>query len=355
MSEVGTKWGGLALGTLLVTGWAGGLAVTSPDLKLRDQVQPPVRDTGLEAHETHAAATLLGQFRTSLSSWLWLRADLYLHNGVQMRPLSDFEVRSGVGGSGSADNQDKKLHDDSRLTTVVPPAERDFRGWMGDVERATSAYKDMAHHAHNDPKQALPLFRLMTWLDPQFIPGWTVGAHILVRGHDPRGVDRAFALLRQGLEHNPRNVELWGELGHLQATRGKDLMTARGSLATARRFAQSRPIPPDEDEAQAVSDVYRWLSLVHRELGEVGEMVAVAREGSARFPDDVVLRRLANPPPTPMTIERQRAWVKAVSAGSDPLDSGAALGEPSLATLRAKEAEADGHEHEHEHGHEHDH
>jgi len=295
-----------------------GLCVNDSAGQLRREVNPPVRDTGLDAHETHAAATLLGQFRTSISSWLWLRTDLYLHNGVQMRPLSDAEVRAGVKGLGSHDNEDKKLHDDAKITTVVPASDRDFRGWMGDVERATQAFKDMRNHGHRDPKSALPLFRLMTWIDPQFIPGWTVGAHVLVSGNSPEGLERAVGLLQQGISHNPESVELYGELGHIQAVRWHRFGLALTSLERARQLSLRRPVPEDEDGHDAVRDTYRWLALVHRELGQLGGMYDAAREGAQRMPDDVILRRLANPPPSPLPIARQQAWLKALAETAPP-------------------------------------
>ncbi len=71
---------------------------------VREEAKPKGRYAGLEAHETHASASLLGQFRTSVSGWLWLRTDLYLHNGVAMRPLTDQEIASGRTGVGSSDN-----------------------------------------------------------------------------------------------------------------------------------------------------------------------------------------------------------------------------------------------------------
>src|SRR5579864_179950 len=66
----------------------GGYAVSD----LQPLVSPRASDmAGLQAHETHASASLLGQFRTSFSSWLWFRTDLYLHNGVEMRQMTDDE------------------------------------------------------------------------------------------------------------------------------------------------------------------------------------------------------------------------------------------------------------------------
>ena len=51
--------------------------------------------------------------------------------------------------------------------------------WNNYAPRIGFAYQAMANHKHNDPTAAMPMFRLMTWLDPTFVPGWTTGANIL--------------------------------------------------------------------------------------------------------------------------------------------------------------------------------
>ena len=42
-------------------------------IDVKPEVEPKGRVAGLNAHETHASASLLGQFRTSVSGWLWVR------------------------------------------------------------------------------------------------------------------------------------------------------------------------------------------------------------------------------------------------------------------------------------------
>ncbi|HRI44167.1 MAG TPA: hypothetical protein PLL78_03390 [Fimbriimonadaceae bacterium] len=286
---------GLAIATgWTATGWQTTLATTG---------QP----AGLDAHESHASASLLGQFRTTFSGWLWLRTDLYLHNGVEMRRLTEQEVAGDHRGSSSIDNHDHALHDDSLITTVIPSAEQDFRGIFGDIERATSAYKDMTQHTHNDPVSALPLFRLMTWVDPSFLPGWTTGAAIIARDRSDRSLEKALGLLREGLAKNPRSIALDGEIGYLLAARRRDFRQAVHHLDRARIQSLERAALSD-DEFEALPQIYRWLSLSYRERGMLAEMYAVLREGVERFPEDAVLQRLLESPPTPLLD----------SAGVDP-------------------------------------
>lgn len=316
----------ISLGALCATGW--GIS------DLRDTVNPPGRPPGLDMHETHASASLLGQFRTSISSWLWVRTDLYLHNGVEMRPLTDFERQQGDRASSSTDNHDGALHDDSAITTVVPRAEHDFRGVFGDIERATRAYKDMRGHDHNDPVTVLPLFRLMTWVDPEFIPGWTTASSVLARDRKGDGVDKALKLLEEGREKNPESVAIHGEIGYLLISRKSDFEGSAVYLERARDLSKGEGKWLTEDDKDALPNVYRWLALGYRERGMLGKMYEILREGVGRLPDDLVLKRMLDAPPTPLR----------------PLKGGESL--PATATPESNEEhEEHGHEHHHEHDH----
>lgn len=265
---------------------------------VREEVNPKGKYSGLEAHETHASASLLGQFRTNISAWLWLRTDLYLHNGVSMRPLTERELDMGRVGVGSSDNQEGHLHDDSKVVTVIPSADRDFRGVFGDIERATKAYKDMTNHGHNNPKQALPLFRLMTWLDPYFTPGWTTGAAVLAMGKDPQSYAQAVEFLNQGLSHNPESVAILNQLGFTYTARLHQFDRAVTAFERARAVGNKYELTRFDDEnLNSLLNAYRWLALVYRETGKINLKYEVLREGLAKFPDDVPLQRLYNAPP----------------------------------------------------------
>jgi tetratricopeptide (TPR) repeat protein len=245
---------------------------------------------GLNAHDENAAASLLGEFRTSFANWLWVRTDLYLHNGVQMRRLTDREISRGKAGSHSSDNHDHELHDDSVLTTVIPAKEEDFRGIFGDIERATSTYKCMKGHNHNEPDDTLPLFRLMTWSDPQFIPGWTTAAAILARNKANKGPERAVALLDEALESNPHSVAILAEKGRIQANKQGRFENAIRTFEKARAFGK---FARDEDDLEGLRMTYRWLALLYRDFRSEASARAVANEGLRIFTDDSVLIRMS--------------------------------------------------------------
>jgi hypothetical protein len=240
----------------------------------------------LNAHEQHASASLFGQFRSSVTSWLWLRTDLYLHNGVEMRKRRGREAAGEV----NADNAHSELHNDTVITTVIPSADADFRGWLGDMERATSTYRDMRRHEHNDPRKALPLFRLMTWLDPMFVPGWIVGASVLARGGEI-GAQQAAEYLREGLRHNPSSIALLSALGTLHAVKLKDLRSATRLFEGAIRAASPSASRLSEEDAEGLLWAFRYLALIYRDASRWDDRRRVVSMGLARFPDDGVLRR----------------------------------------------------------------
>jgi hypothetical protein len=275
---------------------------------LGDTIHPPQQPAGLDAHETNAAASVIGQFRTSVSSWLWLRTDLYLHNGVQMRPMTEDERREGLSTQAADEDGHEQLLNESALTTVIPSKDRDFRGVFGDVERAVGTYQDMHHHVHNDPKVALPLFRLMTWIDPQFIPGWTTGASVIARDTDKSAAIRAATYLKEGLAENPESIALLTDLGRLSAVRFKNLPRAIGYLEKARELGLRNHERLPEIEVAALDETYRWLALSYRDLGELQKMTAVLKEGLKVFPDDLMVAEMLNPPPTILTKEGLAAW-----------------------------------------------
>ncbi len=322
----------LALGAMAASG-----AIVS---KVPSATEVPQEASTLNAHESNAAASLVGQFRTNTAAWMWLRTDLYLHNGVELRPMTDAERALGVGGSQPAPGHE--LHDESAVTTVVPPPERDFRGWMGDVERSVSTYQTMKGHVHNDPKSALPLFRLMTVADPRFVQGWVVGAMVMAQGRSDAETTMALAFLREGLKHNPKSPQILADLGRMTIMRRQDL---RGAMPYLKRAVAEANHAKEMGEAdrEALQVAFRLLALTYRDLRVNDRMRQTALAGLILYPDDAVLWRIANPAPIVLKPDAQQQWLLAENIAKE----GA---RPPSAPV------ADSHDHSHDDhgGHDHD-
>jgi hypothetical protein len=258
---------------------------------VRPIVNPPIREQSLQVHETSATASLVGQFRTSVSGWLWLRADLYLHNGVEMRPLSPQEQKRGFSAERAKEDGNEKLHAENEISSV-PPKERDFRGIFGDVERKVASTMDMHEHDHNDPSVAMPLYRLMTWIDPQFIQGWTIGGMILARDRTAAGTARSIQFLDEGWKANPSCVDIPSQIGYTIASRHGDLKEAVRYLDAARISGFRRFKELGEQEKEGLRTAYHFLPLCLRDLSQQDQEIAILNEGIQVFPDDPLLPKL---------------------------------------------------------------
>lgn len=295
------KSGSITLGAIAALALSG-VSITG----LNEVVHPPVRPAGLEVHETHAAASLLGQFRTSISSWLWLRTDLYLHNGTEMRRLSEAELNAGERDAAAQDDGHRNL-DEEGITGVIPHAGDDFRGLLGDVERQVKTYKRMEGHVHNDPTAALPLYRLMTWADPHFVPGWVIGAAVISRGRTDEAIRGGLKFLEQGRVENPDSLSILTEIARLEIRLGQT-RSAIDSLERVANLADKRFRNLPEEDLDATVDCFRWLALVYRAEGEFEASERAAQRGEKLIPDDLILRRLAHPAPSIYSNDDYADW-----------------------------------------------
>ncbi len=235
-------------------------------------------------------STVAGQFQTSASGFLWTYTEEYLHNGIKMRRLSDQEK--------------KELGLDVSQThgkVIIPSPDDDFRGIIGDVERAVSAWDPKFKQRQNDPRQTLPLFRLMTWIDPYFVEAWTTGAMVIGMDYRADSAEKALQFLREGMDQNPDCVDIPMMFGMMEVTRKKDFRKGERFFLSAIRNGKSRFETLTENEKSALQNSYRWLALVYRNLGESAKLEKAANEGLQMFPDDLVIpstRRPSIVPPT---------------------------------------------------------
>jgi hypothetical protein len=268
----------------------GGVLASGGALARRTQPQIDTK-TGMthaqqERMETLASASLFGQFRSSMADFLWMKADRYLHNGVEFRGMTDQEKQTGDADKVSGKDGDRGHRNE---TTVIPSEQRDWRGTLGGIERQVHPYKDMSHHGVEDPRQALPLFRLMTFSNPHFVPGYVAGAALL--GHQPGKLEEGLRFLREGEANNPDSIEIQTELGELMTVKQRRYDDALVHLKKAIALGAARdPKTLTEDEEEAYQNAFRWTVLNRREAGDPATARAEAEAGLRIFPHDVVCR-----------------------------------------------------------------
>ncbi len=273
----------LWLGALWVTG-ALIVAVTPQHLQRPDETE------SFAAREASSSATLLGEFSSGLAGYLWRKTDEYTHGGVLMRPITEAERGRGERPDCTSDPHGHHPGEEHDHVSVVPHKSDDPRGIWGDIEREVRPYFDEHSHEHRPVTESLPLFRFMTWLDPKFVPGYTVGAFVIRHAtHDETEVE---SFLAEGLRYNPKSVVLRVELARCLMREKASVSEVTDLLRDALRLGRQRDLP--EWETDGRQDAYRWLAILLRHEGHVAEASRVASEGLAHFPDDAVLRKLAS-------------------------------------------------------------
>jgi tetratricopeptide (TPR) repeat protein len=249
--------------------------------------QQPDQSASQEVYESKPIPSLFGEFRTTLASYLFAKAHEYLHGGVILRAATDREVRSHARIASHGDALTD--HHGGSQTSVVPEMERDPRGIWGSLERATQPFMDIRNHGHRDLKEALPLFRMMTWSDPHFLEAYSMGAYLIFSASDGKRMAEALEFLREGIANNPRSYLLRGEYGHYQYMNLKNLPLARKYLVEAAELIEQTA--ESDLDPQRAEDIWNELALVCRRLRDEESELYWARRGLARFPTSMPCRR----------------------------------------------------------------
>lgn len=232
--------------------------------------------------------------RRLLAQMLWVKTHAVLHAGAEERAARPGEEKTRAGeyhrhgGGGEAKGaHDGHEHaegevceaaheDEGGHVLVIPPASEDFRGVLGDLERSVKPYAGADGKMYSkDSSQTIPFYRLMTWADPHYIQGYTVGSTFINKvGQE---TDEALKFLHEGERYNPTSFEIQTELGHLYLVYKKDYAAAEKHLRRALELIPKRELT--EVEAEARTDAYRWLALTYVEWGKPQEALNVARHG----------------------------------------------------------------------------
>ena len=268
------------LAFLLLPCWAGRL---NPDAyaggRSRDAEARAVRNTS-------SAAVMLGEMRTALSDIMFIKSERYMHSGVACKPHLQREILSvsgamahdaphhephhGEDGDPAGEKHEAHVHD-ARCTheqhqceVLIKPAEDDFRGFIGNLERPVKPYfAPGAPHHHTDGLELLPWFRVMTVSDPHYIPGYTTGAWWLNR----RRPEEALAFIEEGVRNNPDSFQIRFTQGQILLTQARavspDLFAPEAAgrpLALRARdvFAQAGALAMAQWQRQAEQDATAW-------------------------------------------------------------------------------------------------
>jgi hypothetical protein len=252
--------------------------------------------------------------RRLLAQLLWVKSHTVLHAGAEERAARPGEQLTraaemhrhgasapeegheepgheepGHDGHEGHDGHDEHGHKNAYVL-VIPPKREDFRGPIGDLERAVKPYADAKGRLFGkDPDQTVPFYRLMTWADPHFIQGYVVGAGFVCKAG--RFPDQGLRFLHEGERYNPASPEIQTELGHFYLVYKRDYANAEKHLRQAIALVPKQG-KLTEWQTEAQQDAYRWLALTYRNWGKPKEALATAHEGVKVIGPDLTLHHI---------------------------------------------------------------
>lgn len=250
-------------------------------------LQQPEKVDTQEVYESKPAASLVGEFRTTLASYLFGKAHEYLHGGVIFRAATDAEIERGARTASHGDGM-QEHHGAVPQTSVVPEPERDFRFPWGWIERNTQPYMDIRSHGHRDLEEALPLFRMMTWSDPHFVEAYSMGAYLIFCAHNGKRKDEAMDFLQEGICNNPNSYVLHGDAAQFYSQYYRDY--ERSVQHGVRAIEILQRLPQDAYDPVRAEQVLNSLVLAYRLKKDRENEIAWARRGLQMFPLSPVCR-----------------------------------------------------------------
>lgn len=270
-----------------------------------------------------AIATMLGEFRTSMSDMMFIKTERYLHAGVGYVPHMEESVMTAEQLSEEVDEHQGELgipdddeeDDHAGTPTLIPAAEKDFRGFIGRLHREVKPWRDPAKaHIHTDGRELLPWFRMMTLTDPNYVRGFVAGGFWL----QTESEDLAIDFINEGLRLNPDAFQLYVSRGFLtirqyrrfneadEADKARErLQAAHADFSRGAELALlERPEQINDDgtgpggwtgyhEGDAMAAVNMHV-VTTRLLGDVEASVRLARIYLEHFPDFVPLQNALN-------------------------------------------------------------
>ena len=256
----------------------GGLAALRP--ALRDAEAASARVTSLaalEAANTTPFAVIMGEFRSGMADLMWVKTERYLHRGVAYGAHIDGDAMARTGKVAvRAENEGRperetldEDHEEHFANGLIPAADKDWRGWVGELQRQVHPWDDPANpHIHQDGAELIPWYRLLTYSDPHHWRGYSIGAWWLMQQaeDEPQALVEAESFIDEGIRNNPRSFQL-----HLM--RGRILMQREAWQEAIGAFASAAALGEAARAAGGATDEVAWT------LGDEEDFASSLRYG----------------------------------------------------------------------------
>lgn len=293
-------------------------------------------ERSVHLRNSSATAQIAGELRATFSDIIFIKTERYLHAGVAYAPHMNLEKDISISAARAdvAEAHDEHGHGEAHAhehhgpegytkdashagtETAIKPPDEDFRGFVGNLHRAVSTYRDPSlAHMHSDGREMLPWFRVATLSNPNFVRGYCVGAWWLKL----RNPAEAIAFAREGIANNPDAFQIHLVLGELYLDRVRELSggviqpaspealeaveQARQAYREAARLAMAQR-PADFDALPEYDPWREWMDtdamratemavLLEVRFGDEAAGRALAREYLRVYPQSGPLRRQA--------------------------------------------------------------
>ncbi|MCD6384182.1 hypothetical protein J7M23_00240 [Candidatus Sumerlaeota bacterium] len=260
-----------------------------------------------------ALARIFQEFRLTVGDILWLKTDEYIHSGVIYRSMTPEEILRQEAlkrrESGKEENHHHEhshgegedehfslnkvmgygAHHHEHVIPVIPHKDVDFRGILGDIERAVKPYTP-THIPHKGLNELIPWYRLMTLANPHHIRGYVVGAYfIYTYGKRPK---EALKFLQEGERNNPQSPEIKEALGRFYFYKfhqpAKAIPYYKEAIALYNRKMKSRKLTEDEQELHR--NAYVSLVMAYIQLKDLKNAEKYFAQVNALYPGDRPVR-----------------------------------------------------------------
>ncbi len=291
------------------------IAALCPGLRSsKDFPSPYVTDEeGRQEVNSSALAAILGEFRTSLSDFIWIKTELYEHQGIRFQPHVDEkekDVERGKMKTAIALTEGRTTetmllakpivkhadHPTTHALQWIPAPEKDFRGFIGDIDREVHPW---GKHRFAESKETLPWYVILTVTNPHHSRAYIVGGWLLMK--EDRQSDhlaQAERFLREGVANNPDSFPLRVMLGRalIQEERWKEAIQefekAR-NLALKTRSKDGKPDAKWTDDAEEdFGFAVRYIPFIQlRQLNDVKGARISCKEALSYMPNDRALKQ----------------------------------------------------------------
>jgi tetratricopeptide (TPR) repeat protein len=338
-AQAGVRW-------MLVIAALVGLTVVGPAIvepmanKIRFSRMPdPKQD------ESSGVVRLFRGFQLSLADICYNKSIHYAHGGVVYRDLeenilsdslaederhsteadegatspvaeADMHEEDHEGHAHEHDHEHDHEHEgeDHEHLPLILTSKEDFRGIIGDVERAVRPYATTHVEQHTKAPESLPWLRLATWINPEHEKAWVAMSYWLKVARRDDATSRAIALLEQAVRANPRRkgvvYDKYGlryALAHLYLYQANNPRKALTILEETLAMGEADFERLDPIQQDWLAFNFRDAAQAYKLLGQLEKALETCIRGSKLLPEEGPLRHTRDRLKKRIAEERKKA------------------------------------------------